>query len=507
MAVCADRLYRLWQAFWRRLSWQMLFAFGAGIFLWRNLLLPMVGDDYSYAFIWDGADAGNLMDGIGARQRITSLSDIFVSQWSHYFTWGGRVPALSAVQFFAWQSSNGHDYLFDAVNTLFFVLLVMLLYWLAAGRIESMAKSKVGLFWLLLGLFFAVPSYLYTMMWMTGACVYLWTAVAECAFLLPYALACRQNAFRPDHVGWFMPAMAVLGLLAGWSVEPGSITTVLLTLTFMVTAYRRKQLRGWQIAGFSGLVVGMLFLMLAPGSLERVRLMQELAPDYTMPPELLWTPVMFLYNFLEGFWPIFTGELPLFLPVVLCLRYGRCSMEIKRYILLFAAGSVLVLCEMMFSPDFRAHAGYHSVIFLLVASTAALRAMMPMAADACKRTAKARLGAAVLGFCAVGLWLSATVLCLIIETSYSNQWAEREQIIIQHREDDPIVVPAIEIPCHLDYITGNRSVNEILLMYGADLESNPKDNRSNMFAQYYGLKGIVIDKERDWGTYGEIDAW
>ena len=105
MEVWADRLYGLWQALWQRLNWQMLLFFGAGVFLWRNILMPMVGDDYSYAFIWDGANAGNLMDGIGPRQKITSLADIAASQWSHYFTWGGRVPALFAVQFFAWQRS------------------------------------------------------------------------------------------------------------------------------------------------------------------------------------------------------------------------------------------------------------------------------------------------------------------------------------------------------------------------------------------------------------------
>ena len=49
MEVWADRLYGLWQALWQRLNWQMLLFFGAGVFLWRNILMPMVGDDYSYA--------------------------------------------------------------------------------------------------------------------------------------------------------------------------------------------------------------------------------------------------------------------------------------------------------------------------------------------------------------------------------------------------------------------------------------------------------------------------
>lgn len=500
----ADRLYSLWLALWQWLTWQMIFIFGAGIFLWRNILLPMVGDDYSYAFIWDGEHAGNLMDGIGPRQRITSLTDIITSQWSHYFTWGGRVPALFMVQFFAWQ---GVRLWFDLANTLVFVLLVCLLFWLAAGRIESPGKCKAGLFWLLLGMFFAVPAYVYTMIWMTGACVYLWTAAAICAFLLPYSLAYWRKDFWQKKKWWQLPAMTLLGLLAGWSIEAGSIITVLLTLAFLLLFYQRKLLQSWQMAGFTGLVTGMLLLMLAPGSYMRVKLMQELAPDYTMPPELMWTPIMFLYNFVEGFLPVLTGELPLFIPILLYFWKGVRQQELTRYILLWVSGSLLVLCAMMFSPDFRAHAGYHSAIFLMIASTSALRAITSQVKSWCAARARARLGLAVSGFGALAMWLMATALCLVIEISYNQQWAEREKIIAEHRQDDPIVVPAIEIPWHLDKVMGNRSVTSVLLMFGADLESVPTDNRSNMYAQYHGLKGIVIDKQIDWGKYGEENEW
>jgi hypothetical protein len=101
----------------------------------------------------------------------------------------------------------------------------------------------------------------------------------------------------------------------------------------------------------------------------------------------------------------------------------------------------------------------------------------------------------------------ASAICLVIETSYNQQWAERKKIIAEHRQDDLIVVPAIEIPWQLDKVTGNRSLTSVLLMFGADLESNPQDNRSNIYAQYHGLKGIIIDKEIDWGKYGEENEW
>lgn len=47
----------------------------------RNLLLPLLADDYSYAYIWDGAPLINLLDGIDANrlQRVESFADILES--------------------------------------------------------------------------------------------------------------------------------------------------------------------------------------------------------------------------------------------------------------------------------------------------------------------------------------------------------------------------------------------------------------------------------------------
>lgn len=76
----------------KNLSWQIIFASFLLVALFRNLLLPIIADDYSYAFIWDGEHWGNLIDGVDPNnfQRVESFSDILASQWEHYFHWGGR---------------------------------------------------------------------------------------------------------------------------------------------------------------------------------------------------------------------------------------------------------------------------------------------------------------------------------------------------------------------------------------------------------------------------------
>ena len=136
--------------YWRRTPWQVVLLLFAVPFLIRNLLLPMVGDDFSYAFIWNGNDLGNLMDGIGPRERIHSFYDILVSQWSHYFTWGGRTPSMIFIQLFAWLGKIW----FDLSNTVVFVLLMLILYWLSVGDTISPARHKGVFLWVMVCMLF-----------------------------------------------------------------------------------------------------------------------------------------------------------------------------------------------------------------------------------------------------------------------------------------------------------------------------------------------------------------
>ena len=121
------------------MPWYVILLLFAVPFLIRNLLLPLVGDDFSYAFIWDGEHWGNLMDNIGPRERINSLYDILVSQWSHYFTWGGRTPSMIFIQLFAWVGKVW----FDLANTFVFTMLMLVLYWLAIGKVQSPDRKSV----------------------------------------------------------------------------------------------------------------------------------------------------------------------------------------------------------------------------------------------------------------------------------------------------------------------------------------------------------------------------
>lgn len=79
-------------------SWFVIFAIFIFMFIFNFLSPISFGDDYVYSFIWSGQSIYEpLPQNVS---RVASWQDLFRSQWSHYFTWGGRTVAHVLAQFF-----------------------------------------------------------------------------------------------------------------------------------------------------------------------------------------------------------------------------------------------------------------------------------------------------------------------------------------------------------------------------------------------------------------------
>ena len=146
------------------MDWIILLAIFFGIFMLRNFLLPLFADDYSYAFIWDGKNKGNLIRGIGKRERVKSIKDILISQYSHYLTWSGRFVAHFFVQLFILIGKK----FFNVINTLIFISVIFLIYWLGTGKVSFDFISFDLSLWILFCYWFCVPSLLITNLWLCG---------------------------------------------------------------------------------------------------------------------------------------------------------------------------------------------------------------------------------------------------------------------------------------------------------------------------------------------------
>ena len=472
-----------------RIPWQTIFIAVLAIFFLRNLLLPIIADDYSYAFIWDGDERGNLIDGLDPNrlQRVESFGDILYSQWQHYFTWGGRTIAHCFVQFFVWQGKL----LFDVANTFMFAAFVILLFKVGTG-LNLREMNKTYLLFTLAGIYFCTPSPIITTVWLTGACNYLWMSTAILLFLLPYAQAYRQkSAVDSSPVKVFV--MAILGLVAGWSIEPGAAVAVVITFLFLVHFKREKNLQPWMKVGFAFLLIGTAILLFAPGNVHRLELTNALEPDDVVPPDEQWTPQMFLTNLVVGFLPDFLREMILFVPIIFYFAKARTSPAVSKFIAMFAGASVLVLLIMICSPEFPERAGFPSTIFLLIASLAALKEILPDVKEICRRRIKVAMLAGTI-FAAV--WTLNLLACLYVEVTINGELAARDQYIQAHRNDDLITVKPLEIPDWVEPFLGTRTWDEPMLWWGGDLEPAIDGNRNLTFAKYHGLKHIHAEEKR-----------
>ena len=95
------------------------------------------GDDYLYSFIWQGKPMYEPLSENAI--RIASWHDLFISQWSHYFTWSGRTVNHTIAQFFLWMGKD----IFNVFNAFISVLLIVEIYFaIHKGEINLNFKIK-----------------------------------------------------------------------------------------------------------------------------------------------------------------------------------------------------------------------------------------------------------------------------------------------------------------------------------------------------------------------------
>lgn len=211
-----------------------------------NRLTPWFVDDwyYSYVFI-DGA--------FDMDRPITSLTDVLVSQYNHYFKYNGRLPVHIMVQIFNGLTGKG---VFNVINAAVFTLFVYLL-----TRMTSKTNAVSVLF--VCGVVFLLyPEFGITMLWMSGAVNYLWTSVVVCMFVILFEHLCTEQ-LCPKHI-W----LAIPSLLAGWSHE-GVALPLAASLGLYVLVNRKNICRQAVLPMIAGFVAGALLCAFSPATLGR----------------------------------------------------------------------------------------------------------------------------------------------------------------------------------------------------------------------------------------------
>lgn len=405
-----------------------------------NLLTPILADDYSYSLSLDDS-------------KINSFMDIINYQWWHYFNWGGRTVAHTIAQVFLLFPKV----IFSIVNPLIYICLVYLIYLHAKGNKES---NPLFLLLIHLGLWFLLPVFGQTCLWVVGSCNYLWTTVIILWFLWIY----RNKKSNPSIIK--LIGIFFLGILAGWTNENTSAGLIVILLGYMIVQKvfsKKEKIPKIQIVGLIGTILGFLVMILAPGNFVRTTAFQD--------------DSFFLVKIIKRAIDMTITAGNYLLPIVVILViaisikiYHKKKIENDVYI--FLVGGLATIYSMVLSPTFPERSWTGVIVFLLIA-------MFNLLYDVEKIS---KLYKYIIVDCCIILsftYITDYIALGIDINNLRNTWEYRVNKIEKMDDNSKAV---------FDRYTTYNPKNPA---YGlSDLNTNKNEWPNTSIAEYYGIKSI-----------------
>ena len=211
-----------------------------------NFMTEEIADDFSYHFSWS---SGELID---------SVADIFPSMKLHAEYTNGRLVAHFFVQLFEMLPK----WIFNIVNSGFFVAMIALMYYVAADK----KRNNFLLFTIFGAVWVFTPAFGQVYLWLDGACNYLWGVIFGLLYLIPFI-----NDFlydKPVKTIWMKIVLVIFALPMGSFSENGSAAfifmSVLLQLALVFIQHKKFTVCG--IASVVTSLVGFYLMVSAPGT-------------------------------------------------------------------------------------------------------------------------------------------------------------------------------------------------------------------------------------------------
>ena len=440
-----------------------------------NYFTPLgFGDDYLYSFIWQG-HAMNVPLPANA-VRISSFSDLLVSQWSHYFTWGGRTVAHSLAQFFLWKGKE----VFNFANAFIGMILVAEIYWcIHKGKVSFSFEPK-KVFWLFFALWAFTPGFTPVFLWLTGACNYLWTCVMLLGFVIPYI---KEYYFPEERTGdsaFFTGFMFFFGIVSGWTNENSAGWVILLLFLFLLRLHKNElSIHNWMYAGLAGLLIGYLLLVLSPGNLSRLRLIHGSG----------WDSVQYIKTNCSTFLKVMICQFFLWY-FLLRFLYGALhkssgSDYLKQEIIFVSALGVISLgtsVVMLLAPEFPERSGFFGTVWLIVAAGSVWQIQEEYKLNLIQDSAKKFL--TVTGV----LYFIMTSAVTLHYFGRIKEWHQDLLVLVQQARTENKNSVLIVTPFR-------QATKTEVLMSGFHIINNDLSEDANCweniaFARYYGIKGI-----------------
>lgn len=328
-----------------RIAYHLLFAIVLclifSLILFLNIKTPLIGDDFVYSFVYQ------------TQYRLNSISDIFESQYLHYYKWGGR----SVVHFITQTLLlSNNPLLIDCVNSIGFIAFILAVHYHMTGKL----KNRISILILSFSLIWLIqPVFAETVLWLTGSCNYLWGTLIILLFLLPYRLY-TSNTLSISKDILFSFAMFIGGIIAGWTNENTAAAMIIMIIGFILYyKYDNRIIQLWMYIGLLGALIGYTIMIAAPGNFAR-------AEGTSITPFLVTYRILnYTQNFVN-----YLGILNLGI-ALLIIFYAKTTQNNRRatisYLLIYFIGLFISIYIMVASPGFPARAWFGSITFNIIA--------------------------------------------------------------------------------------------------------------------------------------------
>ncbi|MDO4302355.1 MAG: DUF6056 family protein [Bacillota bacterium] len=455
----------------RKIFWFIIAAAFVSIFAYNFLTLYM-SDDYFYLI---------------EVQKAENLFDLVKQQYGEYLSNSGRVIG----QFNVRLSLVFDKQVFNVVNSLMFTGLVLLMY----ANIRRKRKHDILVLLLIITFLWKYAvDFGQTMLWICGACNYLWGSVIILGFVT-FFRHLLDKAENLKHPVWCCTGTFLFAIAAGWCNENTSGGALLLVLLFGLNFWwdRRKEgkkaLYPFMIAAVFGMCCGFLGMISAPGVRNRSQVKSE--GEYTGLVGLLSRIYKISMSVKELFFTVLVIIVIVLVILALQKRFSAWKQIRSNETVLFLLSAIATCYALALAPTPMNRAFFGAGIFLFIACIQGI-------VDASEEEMTIR--AAKYGLVSVlCLWFCFNYLENLVNLAriYREENARIEMIRADKADingDGIVVVPKLR----------EEFENPYSYAYASELEDD-KDYWINIFYEiYYDVGNITAIPRDEWDElYGE----
>lgn len=444
------------------------------IILAFNWLTPLISDDLSY--------------GAQARQA-NSLWDLVLQEYNQYLYWIGRSVSHMILRIFL----SLPAYVFNIANSIAYIVLSVLIYENIGSRKRHdpmmYACIQIGL-WL-----FAVD-FRQTILWETGACNYLWATMIILAFMTLMRRVFYWSVTAQDPAAIYLRVLTtallfLFGVIAGWCSENTSGACFLYLLILLAYGYKKyHKVIIPIICAAVGNLIGLLFMVLAPGNAVRGEYRTELHSG--------------LYGMISRFQKItlivrqyFFILLALFMLLWITIwlldtrRNNHEKFTLLGRPLLFLFLFFATCYALIMTTATQPRAFFGAGIFLLIAVLQEIRILLDIAWVLNLRTPRIFLysGTAILSMYLAFVILDCGAKCARIYRDVNERVAYIEQA--KENGEDEVVIAQVHTSFYNDYSCVAEN----------ELSENPEYWTNVGYEEYYGVESIIALPYDDWLVY------